>query len=395
MRFAPLSFLAFFLACSNDNFDSKDAGDAGGGDQSIPTVEGGGVDADAQMPTPRRVFVANFDTTGVSAIAIWDNADTLAQDRAPDVLLNAGMTKPSALGLAGTRLFVWDDGASKLNAFDGASSIVGTSTPTASLGAAAFLGNGTPHVYNLTVSNPGDLLFATDPFVMSTAVQMFTNASTLTSSAVAKAQFGQTNEGFFAVARDPMDRLFLGELPQQVIKYTTGASTKSGAVSLTMDFGAPTMLIQCMQTDGVRLYAGGAVQGGAASVFIYDLSGIQPGSTPNVTLNNANGIPGTGIVTEMALANDVLVVTNGQQVISFSGAKTITAGAQGTLLTSDAMMVQRIRLSPKTGLLYTVGKYKGSSGLQVWKSPASVPALQAEVRSGIGASPWDVALYEP
>jgi hypothetical protein len=170
-------------------------------------------------------------------------------------------------------------------------------------------------------------------------------------------------------------------------------SMKANTVQLTTDFGSPSMFIQTMVTDGTRRYAGGAVMGGASSVFIYDLGNVGPGATPIVTLNGGNGIP-MGVVFTMAIANDVLVLYSGGKVLSFSGAKTLTGSAQGVNLTNDMTQITRVALSAKTGLLYTLGSYKGNQGMQVWKSPASTPSLQAEMRMGI-TQPADIVLYEP
>jgi hypothetical protein len=400
MRFAPLSFLLFFCGCSNDGFAGMDGGDADMSDTPVGMIEGGLPDAPADTympPAIHRVFVANQNTNnGAKPVVAWDNADKLSVDRAPDVEIVGGMTTTSRLALAKDRLYGWDDTSLVLTGFDNAGTITSSSIPAVGLGQAQFLGTGTAALTGLFYSPEKDVLITSCNYPNGNAVQMFTAASTLLAGTKAKAQFGPTNAPFASTTLDMNDQLYLYDSTQSIIRYVSMASTRTGAVSITMDFAGPQMEVRAMVTDASRLYAAGAVLNAAPSVFIYNLANIHPGSMPDVTLNASSGLPAAnGVCNTITLANDVLSVACNSMVYSFSGAKTVTNSSQATLLTSDTTLVYRVLSSPKTGLLYTAGRYKGNNGLQVWKSPASSPTLQAEMKTGIGPAPQDIALYEP
>lgn len=403
MRFASLSFRgaalsAVLFGCSNDSFNGMDAGEGGApADGAIPVVEGGGGDAGADSGADsgkpiHRVFVANGSGGTAMPLVAWDDADQLAADRAPDVQLKANLDNPTAIELAGSRLFVADVTAPQLVAFDGAGTLTSASTAAAVLPAAAFVGSGSPKFSRLLHSDPGDLLFGISGINMGDGVELLKGATTLTSSSTAAAQLGGANLGVFSAARDSMDRLFIGNGSALDIQYMNAVSGKTGTVPFTMDFAGSSFLAQAMVIDSKRLYAGGDLSG-APTVAIYELSGVHPGSQPDVVLNGANGLP-SGIVQDLALENDVLSVGTAGGLFFFSNAKTLTAAAVGVPAPGN-VHVNRLRVSAKTGLLYSTGQYNGMNGLQVWKDIGTAsPALKAEVRTGVGPA-WGLALYEP
>lgn len=373
--------LFLFAACSNDKFD----GDAGDGspqdaDGAIPINEGGTPDVvtDAGR-TMHRLFAVSSDK---GVLLGWDDADLIAADRQPEIL-NTKLTKPTALTVAGDRLVAFDDSSGKLAVWDKAGTVTSSDAPSSM---PTFVGPPPAHVWQLVYKPSADLLITADR--TTSAVQIFPKAGNAT------ARFGSTNEPFGSAIIDGTDRLFAGETLQGVIKFATGASTKTGVNPLVMDFGGQ-MFVNAMAIDSTRLYAGGLLASGQAMIAIYDLAKVMPGALPDATLTMDLPI---GTVFDVQLVNDVLVVVAGgapSAVFVYANAKNLTSMSTPTKLTADPISAFRACISAKTGLLYTGGTYKGNAGVQVWKNITATPALQAELRTGFGTNVDGVAIYEP
>jgi hypothetical protein len=105
-----------------------------------------------------------------------------------------------------------------------------------------------------------------------------------------------------------------------------------------------------------------------------------------------------GLPFDCALANDTLVISytaNGKGSVGvYTNAKSLGNQSDVRQLTTDNLEGVRIRLSPKTGLLYVAGSHRGTPSVTVWNNITTTPTLQAKLTSGL-ANPASLAIYEP
>lgn len=400
MRLTWLASLFVFLGCSNDF--SADGGPDSSSDNNpgidVNAIEGGNPDV-AQDTTPNpmhRLFVGN-GTQSSSGVVAWDGADTISSDRAPDVSIGDNQLKGMimALELAGDRLFAFNEQNTTLFALDKAGTLTSNSTVAVALGPSAF-GGVTPHVSRVVFSDP--MLFTSDNN-SATAVQYFKNAKGLTSSDTSAGRFGGNMEGFASIARDAKnDRIFGGSINASVVRYANNISNASGNIAPSDFGGGGNTFAWAMVADDTRLYVFLHTSTSALQLNIYNLSNVMPGAQPDAILTKnlplTNGFP-----VDLAIANDTLVgayrdAQNKGHVAIWAGAKTLGNSSDKVELTNDDISPTRIRLSAKTGLLYTVGKYKGNAGVTIWKNITGAPSLQAELTTGLSA-PKSIAIYEP
>lgn len=408
MRSLWLMLGALFIGgCSGDSFVSKDGGEDAATDAPATPIEGGpGVDAgdagdggpDSSMPKPiHRLFVGNAGAGSQNGIVAWDDVDTIAQDRAPDVAMTDPATKGQilALELVGNRLMAFNDPTKKLVAIDGAGKITSGTAPAFTLGPGALVGGGSPGITRMIYSTPGDLLLTHD--LADTRTQMFTAATSMSSSSTSKAKIG-ANVTYGCIARDAAnDRLFVGNQSAQVVQYVNGVSGVTGAVTPMIDFAGTNYVAWAMAIDNVRLYVAAVIpsQNDQLAIQVYNLNGIHPGSQPDATITK--NLPTGALPLDLVVANDTLLLSywaTPSKVLVYPGAKSLGSQAQGVPLTSDDLQANHMRFSEKTGRLYIAGKRNGAPGVFVYRDVANTPTLQATLTTGTD-NPLRIALFEP
>jgi len=389
-----LSF-SLLLGCSSNNFVDTDGGDGGGnsdgGDGSIGVIEGGGNNdgGDAAPPPPpvRRLFVANNGAVSNDGLLVWDDADKLAGDRAPDVVVAAINTPLTAMALVKDRLFVASTPpANRLYGFDGAGMLGAAAVPAFTITPGA--------ISDIHWSSKDDLLFLGDRTTNNGAgVRMFANAQQMKSTDTAKATFGGNGLPTTGLYHDPVkDRIYMAVPQQVVIKYSESASTTTGASVSIADF-ASIPAVNAWTSDGTRLYAGGTTLQGETAIFIYNIAGLHPGSAPDVVIKN--GLPAAGgNVFGMYVAENMLFVGfasgSTQATLLFTNALSLSPQSTGTALPLSGACTG-MRYSTKTDRLYCAD-YVGSA-VNVWSNVKTTPVRAAQLKTKV-ANPFAVELWE-
>ncbi len=401
------------VACGGS--DANTIGESDGGDSgALPDAKsdgGGGSDAtsDALPPSdagdsgasdggdagklPVRLFVAGKGSSP-GGVFVWDDPDGITSAVAPTTTL----TDPSisggsiCLALLGKRLFVGlesggSSSATALVAFDGADTVSGAAAPAAKVPNSGFVG-GSPKLQRLFPARGADLLF-TLSFLEGS--QLFTGASTLGSSATAKAKFNHAFQQTPGLAYDgTADRLFLGQISGAGLLAWNTASTKTA--SPANDFATTGVSVWDMALAQNRLYAGGSTTNGSVTnaVMVWtNVAGFTASTAPNFTLTGASGI--NGFVPDVSVtANDVLVVTlQANKVNLYASASTLSGDKAPTASATTNLAQPKRAVLSKTDHLFVLD----AEGVAIFKTASTTPTFVTKLKVPGGAAS-DLALME-
>ncbi|GEM_PF-2853688 len=335
-----------------------------------------------------RLFVACAGSA--PGVKIWNNADALSADRAPDATLGGLTGDPLALALHGDRLFVAsDDAAHPLAIFDAVSLAGDGTAPDHRLPVSAFGGSALATVYDLFVGPAGHL------WVCDGYVRLFLDASNLDASSDSQARFTHPwGAQIHAAAYDATGGKLLGG---QV--SGAGAIVWDDPVSQSGEthppdwqlyaFGPPTR----MTIAGDRLYASSLNDSPGGFINIWDdISTVSSSTIPDVTMGFPSDLDST---VHVQVLDDTLVATVSNapfvyQVNLYKNAASITGETAADFEISDAAM----NLPEKTALASSGRLYVlDADGVLLFDDALASPAFVAEIQTGVSA-PNDFLLLE-
>lgn len=349
-----------------------------------------GATVDAGPKPPLRLFVAGKGAGG-SGVFVWNDPDSITSAVAPTTTLSDPSVSSGTLAVAtlGKRLFVATEATSPstaiLIAFDGADTITGAAAPAAKIPASQFVGT-TPSIQRIYPDAATDTVF-TNGFAQ--GAQLFTGASTMTSSATAKAKFTHAFQQTPGLGYDATgNRLFLGQISGAGLLAWNAAGGKTGTPA--NDFATTTVSAWSIAIAQNRMYATGAVSGGDSNaVMIWtNVAGFTASTAPSFTMSAASGL--TGFLPDVIVKNDVMVVTQQANKVSlFAKASALTGNVAATATAATNLAQPKRSLLSNGNHLYVLD----GEGIAIFKDATTTPTFVAKLKVPSGTAA-DIALLE-
>lgn len=353
--------------------------DCTGGDGCCP--EGCDASSDTDCPPdtfPRLVVV---DESGVM---IWDNADLVTEDGAPDATLGGLAGRGLGLAVHDDRLFVAsDDETSAVFIYDGASGLGDGSTNDETIPVSAFGDTALATIYDMAPDGAGNL------WVDTGSIRLFMDAASLDSSSSSRARYThEWGDQIYSMAYDEEgDKLLGGQVSGAgVIVWDAprSLSGESNEPDWTLGDGfTPT----AMAIHADRLYVGSNL---APFLYVWYAISSQDGpGEPDVTLD------GLGDVRDIQVRGSTLVLTThdftAEHVIAiFLDVATIASDSTPDVeVTHGSMELPWKSHLTRSGDLYVMDQ----SGILVFQDATTSPSLRVHITTGL-SSPNDMLLME-
>jgi hypothetical protein len=364
-----------------------------GSSQSDATLGDAGTASDGDHPPIfSRLFVSHM-----GGVAIWDHAEQLAADVAPNVqLTNEALSGAHALALANNRLLVaGEDPAAALVAFDGADTLSAGATAVAKIPRLPPLdGGGSTVPFGRLVVDAGDRLWArlgAGPHY-GDGVALFNGASTLGSTSTAQAVFTHPWHQLAGYAFDPVGgRLFVSQLSGAGLLVWNDAAQATGARS--HDFVLSGAVNNWMTIEGTRLHGVGVDNNGMSNgIRIWQpVSTLSAPTEPAITNRK---LIGPAYVSYLALRDDTLAVAiENYGVYIYLGASALTADTPPSVqiidpALSEPVVVTKLALTAD-GRLYVLLPDR----VLVFRDVTTAPVLAATLKSSL-SKPTDLMVLE-
>ena len=412
MRKLGLVGVLVCLGCGGSDTNIPDPNDSGGtmsdANAGNDTGSDGGSDAGSMMDTgtdspttgdsgsdsgvvyPGRLFVS---MEGL-ATAVWNGSSSLSTDTAPSFSLTDSSVSMGTRGLAiaNKRLFVGTtQSAGVLLAFDNADTMTASAAPAAKVPLANFISpvNATVGSDLIQWNAKSDTLWVTG---YQDGTQLFTGASSITSSSKAKALFTHAYQQLPGFAYDEMgDHAIAGQISGAgVLEWNSASSaTNSPAISFTL---AQTAADWSLAIANDRLYGIGHY-GSPETIAVWkSISGITMSKAPDFTMGTASGIATNDFSPFVGVFNNVLVaVIQSGKVLVWTGASALNGETMPTQTISTGSLTnpRKAWIGPVTGRLYVMD----DQGIAIYSNPTTSPTFVCKIKNGI-KNPRDFIVIE-
>ena len=360
-----LSLLSTFaLACgsaSDVTLGGTDDGGTGG--------DTGGDDIGPPPATFPRLFLASRG----HGLSIWNNADRLAADVAPDAHIDIPPAGAAQLARRGNRLFVTANipngsTADPVRIFDGASTLAGGASPTDTLSPSTFPSSQGPEW--VQVDALGELWTnqLNGPWLIG-------DAFAVGHATVGRAHFTHPWGQIGGFVYDPSgDKLLGGQISGAGALAWNGPRAKTGdgiASDWTLD---PSIALWSQTIADGRYWA---VDYNSHVYAWNDIASVAAAKAPDVTMELGTGKQTSSI---RVTSDDVLIVTIEQPgtILLWKDAKNVTTGMAPTATVTDPIMASsfvRGAILGKSGRLYV----RDDLGVVMFDDPFGTPKLVARL----------------